>query len=95
MVAGTAFGTVLVWSNQRDRPVDDFPNVVELNSGHKGIVFGIDQYEQWLASCSDDRGIRLGMVDVNAILDGAVVVPQPVSGHRSGIKNTAQVSRDG
>ena len=94
MVAGTAFGTVLIWSSQPDRRRGDLPNVVEVNPGHKGITFGVDQCEEWLASCSDDRGIRLGLIDVNASSDAVVSVLGPLSEQLSGIRNTPQVWLD-
>jgi WD40 repeat protein len=66
IVAGTAFGNILFWSIRLHQNVCYIMNVEEVRAGHTGAIFGVDQFEEWLASCSDDRGVRLGMFDVNA-----------------------------
>ncbi|KAK5429368.1 WD repeat-containing protein 6 [Exophiala xenobiotica] len=69
VAAGTVFGNVLVWTcsqsgTGQERPV----SVKHVFNGHRGSVFGVSISEQFnrvdkptrlLASCSDDRTIRL------------------------------------
>jgi hypothetical protein len=71
VVAGTAFGKILVWFIPASRDHGDTHKLIEVDTGHKGATFGVDQFDEWLASCSDDRGIRMG-VDLSELL-----VPQP------------------
>jgi WD repeat-containing protein 6 len=71
VVAGTAFGKILVWFIPASHNHGDTHKLIEVGTGHKGATFGVDQFDEWLASCSDDRGIRIG-VDLSELL-----VPQP------------------
>ncbi|KAL8724014.1 MAG: hypothetical protein Q9181_007027 [Wetmoreana brouardii] len=75
VAAGTAFGEVLVWSFADSALVSDntFPAPSQLHyrfTGHEGSVFGIrisprlqgsgfEDGKRWIASCSDDRTIRV------------------------------------
>jgi hypothetical protein len=61
VVAGTAFGKILVWLIPASHNHGDPHKLVEVDTGHKGATFGVDQFDEWLASCSDDRGIRIGV----------------------------------
>lgn len=67
VVAGTAFGKILVWFIPASHNHGDTHKLVEVGTGHKGATFGVDQFDGWLASCSDDRGIRIG-VDLPELL---------------------------
>jgi hypothetical protein len=67
IVAGTAFGKILVWFVPASHNHCDTHKLVEVSTGHKGATFGVDQFDEWLASCSDDRGIRIG-VDLPELL---------------------------
>jgi WD40 repeat protein len=66
VVAGPVFGDILVWSAQLDQNPSGIINATHVGSGHTGATFGVDQLDEWLASCSDDRTVRLGMLAVNA-----------------------------
>ena len=69
VAAGTAFGEVLVWSWMRKEAAQGFTHVHEVFLGHEGSIFGVCISEEWqmqdgksrrlLASCSDDRSIRV------------------------------------
>jgi len=72
VVAGTVFGKFLVWFISASHNHGNTHKLVEIGTGHKGAIFGVDQFDEWLASCSDDRGIRIG-VDLSELL-----VPQPL-----------------
>jgi WD repeat-containing protein 6 len=67
VVVGTAFGKILVWFIPASHSDGDMHKLVGVDTGHKGATFGVDQFDEWLASCSDDRGIRIG-VDLPELL---------------------------
>jgi hypothetical protein len=81
VVAGTVFGKILVSFISSSHNYGDTHTLVEVGTGHKGAAFGVDQFHEWLASCSDDRGIRIG-VDLPELL-----IPQPTD------TNNAQPTR--
>ena len=55
--SGTAFGNICMGKTQL---AGNSSQLAEFSTGHQGIVFGVDQFGKWLATCSDDRGVRLG-----------------------------------
>jgi hypothetical protein len=57
VLSGTAFGNICVGKTQL---AEHSSQCVEFSTGHQGITFGVDQSDKWLATCSDDRGVRLG-----------------------------------
>lgn len=66
VAAGTVFGEILVWRCRFDGGDDGQPRIEMLAvlSGHEGSVFGLDVIRHspdrlLLASCSDDRTIRI------------------------------------
>ncbi|KAF2105497.1 WD domain-containing protein [Lophiotrema nucula] len=70
IAAGTAFGEIIFWSWTRQSDADTSSRVHRVFLGHEGSIFGVrispelqplpDQKSQrLLASCSDDRTIRL------------------------------------
>jgi WD repeat-containing protein 6 len=73
IAVGTVFGEVVVWSANRDEQSGLWStNIRNVFLGHKGSIFGVylsedlssDGYHrQMLATCSDDRTIRLWIVE--------------------------------
>lgn len=75
VAAGTAFGEIVVWrcrvSERDDEDEDDGVEVLYVFTGHEGSIFGVDMSPEillsedprkavrLLASCSDDRTIRV------------------------------------
>ena len=67
VAAGTVFGEVLLWSFSFDQPVSSGVCLHHRFTGHEGSVFGvrisdvaqIGAVKRILASCSDDRTIRI------------------------------------
>jgi WD repeat-containing protein 6 len=57
VLGGTAFGNICMWNTQH---AENSSQLIELSTGHQGITFGVDRFDKWLATCSDDRGVRLG-----------------------------------
>lgn len=91
VVAGTAFGNILVWSSRPSQTHGDIVKVVAVSTGHKGATFGVDQFSGWLASCSDDRGVRLGMLDVDDASDAGIDVPELLNQQLSELNDTVPV----
>ncbi len=69
VAAGTVFGNILVWTCSRNGTGQEWlVSVKHVFNGHRGSVFGVSISEQFnqvdkpsrlLASCSDDRTVRL------------------------------------
>lgn len=69
VAAGTVFGDILVWKHAADEAVKQQPQMLFSLSGHEGSIFGVcispvitlqnGQTVRLLASCSDDRTIRV------------------------------------
>lgn len=69
VAAGTVFGDVLVWKHAADKTTKQQPQMLFSLSGHEGSIFGVcisplltmqsGQQVRLLASCSDDRTIRI------------------------------------
>ncbi len=74
IAAGTVFGEVLFWSFTFDRSESSEVHVHHVFTGHEGSVFGVrisevaqtSDVKRILASCSDDRTIRIWNVSENA-----------------------------
>jgi WD repeat-containing protein 6 len=73
IAAGTVFGEVVVWSANQDEQSGLWStNTRNVFLGHKGSIFGVylsedlssdGNHRQMLATCSDDRTIRLWIVE--------------------------------
>ncbi len=97
VAAGTAFGEVLIWSYNPDKfevGADVHPRAHQIYTGHEGSIFGVDisdlfssqqGHERLLASCSDDRSVRIGRLDVNNM-------PAQLTGGDKGILDDASSS---
>ncbi|KAI9899197.1 hypothetical protein N3K66_005658 [Trichothecium roseum] len=69
MVAGTAFGEILVWKSHLDRHGPDAHEMLYVLTGHEGSIYGVDISEpvilpdgttgRLMATCSDDRTVRI------------------------------------
>ena len=76
IAAGTVFGEVVVWSaNKHDTSDAWSPRILNVLLGHKGSIFGVcisedlcfaGKYRKMLATCSDDRSIRLWNINNEA-----------------------------
>ena len=73
VAAGTVFGEIVVWSANKEERSDSWNSkILNVALGHKGSVFGVSlsdvlnfdgQSSRLLASCSDDRTVKLWKVD--------------------------------
>jgi WD40 repeat protein len=69
VAAGTAFGEIILWSWYRNAPTELACRIHRTFLGHEGSIFGVrisleryslyGQRQRFLASCSDDRTIRI------------------------------------
>jgi WD40 repeat protein len=69
VAAGTAFGEIIYWSWDQSRPEESRSHVHHVFLGHEGSIFGVQiskklsidgrDSRRLLASCSDDRTIRI------------------------------------
>jgi WD40 repeat protein len=76
VAAGTVFGEVVVWSANKNNTSDSWSSrILNVLLGHKGSIFGVciseeilfaGEYRRLLATCSDDRSIRLWIINDEA-----------------------------
>lgn len=68
IAAGTAFGEIIYWSWSRNEQETSYSRLHRVFLGHEGSIFGVrissvldiaGQTKRYLASCSDDRTIRV------------------------------------
>ncbi|OAG06750.1 WD domain-containing protein [Paraphaeosphaeria sporulosa] len=69
VAAGTAFGEIIYWSWNQSRPDENRSRIHHVFLGHEGSIFGVQishvlcingqKSRRLLASCSDDRTIRI------------------------------------
>jgi WD40 repeat protein len=83
VAAGTAFGEIIYWSWTRQQEDEAYSCIHRVFLGHEGSIFGVrisaelniaGKGRRYLASCSDDRTIRVwDLSDISTSADAGVV----------------------
>jgi hypothetical protein len=91
VAAGTVFGEIIVWRCSKDT-ISSGSQILHKFTGHEGSIFGVNispVVVDWdgiptrlLASCSDDRTIRIWEINIDGKYDGAL--PATITGRETG-----------
>ncbi|PVH92094.1 WD domain-containing protein [Periconia macrospinosa] len=99
IAAGTAFGEIVLWSWTEDSQLGSMSQIHRVFIGHEGSIFGVQlsrlyetdqrgRSQRFLASCSDDRTIRIWDVsDFSSY--GEESIDQKERTHHTGFMNSS------